>query len=412
MQVRTAARLTLVEPWRAFARNKVRSGLAALGIMSGVAIVICVIAIGSAGTASALAALDNLGDNLVWIEAGSRNAAGVRTGSHGMTTLVPSDAEAIRKDVPLIARVSENVDGRIQVIYGGNNWNTQYRGVSPDYREIRKWEVARGAFFSEEDVRDARTVIVIGDSVRRKLFGDDDPLGAEIRIGASLYEVVGVLGVKGQSATGNDQDDTLMMPWTTAMRRVVGRNQTWLDDIVCSAVAIDKIREAGAQASELLRERHHIQPGADDDFNIRHPEDLLKSRVKSAETLQILLLVIGTMSLLVGGIGIMNVMLASVSQRTAEIGIRMAVGASPGAIRLQFLGEAVVLTMLSGGLGVLLAASAGPSLAHALGWELAMSARAEVISLGFAAAVGIAFGMYPAVRASRLDPIAALRTDT
>ena len=411
MHARTATRLMLVEPWRAFARNKVRSGLAALGILAGVAIVIFVIAIGRAGTDSALAALDNLGDNLVWIEAGSRNASGVRTGTHGMTTLVPADADAIRKEVPLIARVSENVDGRIQVIYGGNNWNAQYRGVSPDYREIRKWEVARGAFFSDDDVRDARTVIVIGDTVRRKLFGDDDPIGEKIRIGPSLYEVVGVLAVKGQTATGYDQDDTMMMPWTTAMRRVVGKNQTWLDDIVCSAVSIGTIRDAGAQASELLRERHHIQPGADDDFNIRHPEDLLKSRVKSAETLQVLLFVIAAMSLLVGGIGIMNVMLAAVTQRTAEIGIRMAVGGTPGAIRLQFLGEAVALSLVSGGLGVLLAVSAGPTVGHALGWELAMSTRAEVIALGFAAAVGIVFGMYPAVRASRLDPITALRIE-
>ncbi|MGE5183927.1 MAG: ABC transporter permease [Acidobacteriota bacterium] len=411
MHPRTLLRLLLIEPVRALARNKVRSGLAMLGITSGVATVIWVIAIGRAGTASALSALDNLGDNLVWIEAGSRNAAGVRTGTHGMNTLVPADADAIRREVPLIVKVSENVDGRIQVIYGGANWNTQYRGVGPDYRDIRKWEVVRGEFFNNEDVRTARTVLVIGDTVRRRLFGDDDPLGEKIRINSSLFEIVGVLAPKGQTSTGYDLDDTVMMPWTTAMRRVVGKNQTWLDDILCSAVSTERIRAAGVQASALLRERHHIAPGAEDDFNIRHPEDLLKARVKSAETLELLLVALALMSLVVGGIGIMNVMLASVSQRTAEIGLRMAIGAAPDAIRLQFLGEAVVLTTLSGGLGVLLAISVAPYVGDALGWRLAMSSRVDALALVFAASVGICFGMYPAVRASRLDPIVALRKD-
>ncbi len=411
MHPRTLVRLLLIEPLRALLRNKVRSGLAMLGITSGVATVIWVIAIGRAGTASALSALDNLGDNLVWIEAGSRNAAGVRTGTHGMNTLVPADADAIRRDVPLLVKVSENVDGRTQVIYGGANWNTQYRGVGPDYRDIRKWEVVRGEFFNDDDVRNARTVLVIGDTVRRKLFGDDDPLGEKIRIGSSLFEVVGVLAPKGQTATGYDQDDTVMMPWTTAMRRVVGRNQTWLDDILCSAATTERIRDAGVQASELLRERHHIAPGAEDDFNIRHPEDLLKARVKSAETLEMLLVALALMSLVVGGIGIMNVMLASVSQRTTEIGLRMAIGAGPAAIRLQFLGEAVVLTTVSGGLGVLLGIGVAPYVGDALGWRLAMSSRVDALALVFAAAVGICFGMYPAVRASRLDPIIALRKE-
>ncbi len=411
MYLRTVARLLLIEPLRALARNKVRTGLAMLGITWGVATVICVVAIGRAGTGSALAALDNLGDNLVWVEAGSRNAAGVRTGSHGMTTLMPSDADAIRREVPLIGKVSENVDGRVQVIYGGANWATQYRGIGPDYRDIRKWEVVRGEFITDDDVQNARTVLVIGDTVRRQLFGDDDPLGEKIRIGSSLFDVVGVLAPRGQSATGFDQDDTVMMPWTTAMRRVVGHNQTWLDDILCSAVSMERIRDAGAQASELLRERHHIAPGAEDDFNIRHPEDLLKARVKSAETFELLLFAIGLMSLLVGGIGIMNVMLASVSQRTHEIGVRMAIGGGPAAIRLQFLGEAVMLTTVSGGLGVLLAVSAGPTVGSMLGWNLAMSTRVDLLAILFAAGVGICFGMYPAVRASRMDPIVALRVE-
>jgi putative ABC transport system permease protein len=401
--------LLTAEAVRSLARNKLRSGLAMLGILVGVATVIWVIAIGRAGTDQALAALDDLGDNLVWIEAGSRNAAGVRTGTHGMETLVPADADAIRRDAAKIARVSENVDGRVQVIYGGNNWNTMYRGISPDYMHVRKWKIARGRYIEDEDVERARAVIVIGDTVARKLFGEDDPIGEKIRVGKSLFEVVGVLGVKGQSATGGDQDDTVMMPWTTAFRRVA--RQTWLDDIVCSAASTDELREAGDEVAALLRERHHIQPGAEDDFNIRHPEDLLKAKVESARTLQRLLVAIALMSLLVGGIGIMNVMLASVAQRKAEIGIRVSVGARPGAIQLQFLAEAVVLTTASGLLGVVLGVSAAPAIANALEWRIAMSPAIDVLALVFAVGVGVAFGFYPAWRASQLDPIAALRVE-
>jgi putative ABC transport system permease protein len=411
MRLRISARLFVTEALRALVRNKVRSGLAMLGVTCAVATVIWVVAIGRAGTQSAIAALDGVGDNLVWIEAGSRNAAGVRTGTHGMTTLVPADAEAIRREIPSIARVSENVDGRTQIVSQLANWNTGYRGVSPEYLDVRRWTVAHGNFFNEDDVRDARTVVVIGETVRERLFGELDPLGETVRIGPSLYVVVGVLGIKGPSATGADQDDTVMLPWTTAMRRIVGNHQTWLDDILCSATSIDRIRDAGAQVSDLLRERHHIRAGGDDDFNVRHPEELLKARVKSAETLERLLVALALLALAVGGIGIMNVMLASVSQRTREIGIRMATGASPAAIRLQFLGEAVLLTALGGGVGVAIGVVAAAPLGRALGWSLAMSAPTDALALVFAVAVGVGFGMYPAVRASGLDPIVALRAE-
>jgi putative ABC transport system permease protein len=247
--------------------------------------------------------------------------------------------------------------------------------------------------------------------VRERLFGELDPLGETVRIGPSLYVVVGVLGIKGPSATGADQDDTVMLPWTTAMRRIVGNHQTWLDDILCSATSIDRIRDAGAQVSDLLRERHHIRAGGDDDFNVRHPEELLKARVKSAETLERLLVALALLALAVGGIGIMNVMLASVSQRTREIGIRMATGASPAAIRLQFLGEAVLLTTLGGGVGVAIGVVAAAPLGRTLGWSLAMSAPTDALALVFAVAVGVGFGMYPAIRASGLDPIVALRAE-
>ncbi len=397
-------RLLTVEAVRALVRNKARSALAILGIAIGVMTVITVVAIGHAGTSQALSALDALGENLVWIEAGSRNASGVRTGSHGMETLVEGDAEALRTEVPLIARVSENIDGRVQVIADGANWLTQFRGISPDYFRVRRWELARGELLNDDDIAHAATKLVIGETVSQHLFADD-PIGQRIRIGTSQYTVVGVLAPKGQSVTGQDQDDMVMMPWTTVRARVVGKYQTWLDDIVCSATDADQIQAAGQQVAALLRERHHLGPGIEDDFNIRHPEDLAKAKIKSAETLERLLLAIALLAVMVGGIGIMNVMLASVAQRTAEIGIRIAVGARPSAIRLQFLGEAVMLTAVGGGTGVALGAIAAPEIAARLGWQVQMSPATNLLAFGAAVAIGVFFGFYPAARAASLDPM-------
>ena len=404
-------RLLTIEAWRSLARNKLRAALAILGIASGVATVILVVAIGTAGKKTAIGALEALGDNLVWIEAGSRNSSGVRTGTHGMTTLVPADADAIREHAPLIAKVSENLDGRVQVVGEAGNWNTQFRGVSPDYPDIRRWVIARGAFFTVDDVERATTVVVIGETVRREVFGPFDPIGARLRIASSSFTVIGVFEPKGHSATGQDQDDTIMMPWTTARNRIVGKATVWLDDILCSAVSSDQIIAAGKQVAELLRDRHRIAIDGDDDFNIRHPEELLQAKVSAARTLQLLLILIASLSLLVGGIGIMNVMLASVAQRTMEIGIRMAIGARPSAIRVQFLGEAVMISVVGAVLGLVVGLSATPRVADALGWPIEMSSIADELACAFSIAVGVAFGLYPASRAARLDPIHALRLE-
>ena len=411
MPLRVVIRLMVIESLRALARNKVRSGLAMLGIAVAVAIVITVIALGRASIAASEDELDKLGDNLVWVEAGSRNAAGVRTGNHGMTTLTARDADAIRSEIALIKDVSENVDGGFQVVSREHNWQTRWRGVAPSYQAIKRWDIARGRFFDDDQTEHAARVIVIGETVRRELFPGGDPIGEIVRIRGLGFEIIGVLAPKGQSSTGFDQDDTVMMPWTTAMKRIVGKDQTWLDDILCSARSTDAMVPATTQIQELLRQRHHIEPGADDDFNVRHPEELLQARIKTSKTLRLMLLGLAGIAMVVGGIGVMNVMLASVSQRVTEIGLRCALGARPAAIQLQFLGEAVALSLLGGALGVGLGELSGYIFEDKLGWRLAMSPEISAIAVGVSIAAGVVFGLYPAVRAARVDPIIALRTE-
>jgi len=410
-QLRVMVQLLVVEALRALARNLARSALATLGIAVAVAIVITVVALGRASVEASEAELDKLGDNLVWVEAGSRNVAGARTGTHGMTTLTARDAEAIRLEIPLVKDVSENVDGGFLVIYEDHNWRTRWRGVAPVYRAIKRWELARGVFFDDDQTERADRVVVIGDTVRRELFGERDPIGEIVRVQQVGFEVIGVLAPKGPSATGQDQDDTVMMPWTTAMKRILGKDQTWLDDILCSASSPDVIAPAGAQIAELLRQRHHLAPGTDDDFNIRHPEELLQARIDTSNTLRLLLLLLASISLAIGGIGVMNVMLASVSQRITEIGLRSAIGARPSQIQLQFLGEAVMLSITGGAAGAVLGQVSGYVFQDKLGWTLAMSPAISAAAVVAAVAVGIASGLYPAVRASRVDPIIALRTE-
>jgi putative ABC transport system permease protein len=391
----------------ALLRNKMRSLLTVLGITIGIAAVICVVAIGKAGQVRVEQQLNNLGDNFVWIEEGGRAVNGVRTGTHGTRTLVLGDAIAIKNQIPLIKSVSPNVDASVQLIYGNQNWFTSYRGVSPEYFDIKRWQLDQGAFFTQEDTERAADVCVIGRTVRDQLFGVEDPIGKVIRLKDLPCRVVATMQPKGLSVSGQDQDDTVILPYTTAMKKLKGIN--WLDDILCSAISPDAVKPAGLQVAALLRDRHHLRAEQDDDFNIRNPEDIIKAQLEASRTLTLLLVAIASISLLVGGIGIMNVMLVSVTERTREIGVRISVGATEEAIQLQFLGESVMLSLVGGAAGVLIGVVASIVVGRTLGWPMQLSLQAVVLAAAFSVAVGVFFGYYPARKASLLDPIEALR---
>jgi putative ABC transport system permease protein len=384
-----------------------RSLLTVLGITIGIAAVICVVAIGKAGQVRVEQQLNNLGDNFVWIEEGGRAVNGVRTGTHGTRTLVLGDAIAIKNQIPLIKSVSPNVDASVQLIYGNQNWFTSYRGVSPEYFDIKRWQLDQGAFFTQEDTERAADVCVIGRTVRDQLFGVEDPIGKVIRLKDLPCRVVATMQPKGLSVSGQDQDDTVILPYTTAMKKLKGIN--WLDDILCSAISPDAVKPAGLQVAALLRDRHHLRAEQDDDFNIRNPEDIIQAQLDASKTLTILLIAIASVSLIVGGIGIMNVMLVSVTERTREIGVRVAVGATEEAIQLQFLGESIMLSLVGGAAGVLFGIFGSYLVGQTLHWPIEMSLQAVVVAAVFSIAVGTFFGYYPARKASRLDPIEALR---
>jgi putative ABC transport system permease protein len=395
------------EALRALLRNRVRSALTMLGIIVGVGSFICVVGVGHAGSKRVEEQLQSVGDNLIWVEAGSRARNGVRIGTRGTKSLTHGDARAIMEQVPGLNKASPNVDGHLQVIYGNTNWGTQYRGVSPDYFDIRKWNLATGAFFIEDDVEHASTVCVLGASVASNLFGEENPVGETIRVQGIPFKVLGVLAPKGFSASGYDQDDFVVMPITTAQKRITGYD--WLDDIFFSADRREDIPEVTKRIIALLRERHHLRAGEDEDFNIRTPEELIRAQLAAADVFTLLLGSAASLSLLVGGIGIMNIMMVSVIERTREIGIRKAVGASEGNIQMQFLSEAIVMSLIGGLLGVIAGIAGSYLLKNTLHWEMQLSINIMMIAALFSAGVGIFFGYYPARKASQLDPVEGLR---
>jgi putative ABC transport system permease protein len=392
---------------QALARNKMRSVLTMLGVIIGVGAVICSVAVGQGASNQIQQQIANLGDNMVWIEAGSRSVNGVYTGAKGTKTLVLADAKAIEQQVPLVYNVSPHVDTNVHLVYENQNWVTAVRGVPPQYLQVRRWTIARGSAFFQDDVDHATSVCLLGQTVVTNLFGPIDPIGKTIRVQNLPCRVIGVLASKGQSPSGQDQDDTLMMPFTTVQKKIKGIS--WLDDIMCSAVSPAAIAPAEKQIAALIRERHHLRPDQEDDFNLRHPAEIARAGAESQRIMTILLASIASVSLVVGGIGIMNIMLVSVTERTREIGLRLAVGAKGGDVRRQFLGEATVLSLVGGTVGVIVGVFASRMVSSALAWPTDVPVEALVVAVAFSALVGVFFGYYPAHKAANLDPIDALR---
>ena len=394
---------------KAMRQNPMRTALTMLGVIIGVSAVICVVAIGEGASASVERAITNIGANMIWVEAGGVNRGGVRTGSGGTKTLTVEDYIAIKERISSVTNVTPQSDGRVQFVFGNQNWNTSVRGVGPEYLALKGWDVARGGMYTDVDVQRAANVCVLGQTVADQLFGSQDPIGETIRAKDQPCVVVGVLAVKGQSATGQDQDDNVLMPYTAVMKKITGR--TWLDDIMCSALSAGLVDAAELEIAALIRERHHIRPGADDDFNLRHPTEIAEAIKASTQTMEMLLAAVASVSLLVGGIGIMNIMLVSVTERTREIGLRQAVGARSRDVLRQFLVEAVILSLIGGAIGVGVGTFGAHTIANMFQWPTRVSTNAIALAFGCSALVGIFFGYYPARRAARLDPIDALRAE-
>jgi putative ABC transport system permease protein len=392
---------------RALARNKMRTTLTMLGIIIGVGAVICTVAIGEGASNQVQEQLRNLGDNLLFISAGDVNQHGVHMGSAATKTLKLGDAKAIQQQVSLIAKLSPGVGSQAQIVYGNQNWSTRVRGVTPEYLDVRRWVIVSGSAFTQRDVDSAADVCLIGQTVVENLFGDEDPLGKTIRVHSLPFKIIGVLAPKGQSPFGDDEDDTIIAPFTTVQKKLAGID--WLHFIVGSAVSQEAIPPAEQQISSLLRERHHLRTDEDDDFIIRSPNDLAQVTAQTGQVMTLLLASIASVSLLVGGIGIMNIMLVSVTERTREIGVRMAVGASERDVQMQFLSEALVLSLLGGTAGVIVGVVSSIAVSSMLQWPTRVPPQAILIAVLFSAGVGIFFGYYPARKAAHLDPIEALR---
>jgi len=393
--------------FRALRRNKLRSVLTALGIIIGVAAVIAMVGIGNGAKAQVEAQIASLGQNIILVFSGSTTSSGIRTGWGGAGTLKIEDAEAIRREVSGVTAVSEEVVSTTQVAAGNQNWFTRIYGESADYLDIRQWPLADGAPFTPQDVRSANKVCVIGRTTATQIYGNDDPIGQVLRVKNVPFTITGVLTPKGLSAQGVDQDDIVIMPYTSAMKRVAGG--TTLRNINVQVGDANQMNAAQKQIIDLLRQRHNIRPGRDDDFTVRSQQEIADAATATTNVMTGLLGAIAGVSLVVGGIGIMNIMLVSVTERTREIGTRMAVGAHGRDILTQFLIEAISLSSVGGVLGILIGIAAAKTIAITRHWPALISPGSIVIAFLVSAAVGIFFGFYPARKAAALDPIEALR---
>jgi putative ABC transport system permease protein len=392
---------------RALRKNKLRSLLTVLGVVIGVCAVITLVNMGSGAQISIEKAISGLGTNLLIIFPGSVTKGGIRTGYGTVTSLTADDADAILGECTAVQMVTPVVSSGAQVVFQNQNWGTSIFGADLDYQRIKNWPTERGEFFTLQDVKAATKVCVLGKTVAEKLFGGQNPVGHVIRVKRIPFRVLGVLAPKGQTAFGQDQDDTIVVPYTTAQKRLMGI--THLTMVMASAVSLDLMTEAQEQIRNLLRHRHQIKEGQDDDFTVRNLADLTAVFSTITGILTLLLGSIASISLIVGGIGIMNIMLVSVTERTREIGIRMSVGAKSRDILLQFLFEAVLLSLMGGFIGIVLGIGLTSSISYFTGWPTPVSFYAILIAFIFATGVGIFFGIYPARKASRMNPIDALR---
>lgn len=395
---------------RALRVNKMRSALTMLGIIIGVAAVITMLAVGRGASNKISEQIATVGSNLIIVLPGSTTASGIRLGSGASQNLTRADAEAIKNECSAVSTTAPILNGSAQIVYGNQNWATSVFGTDEGMLEVRDWPLSSGRNFYEQEIRSGAKVCILGRTVVDNLFGNDDPLHKAIRIKKVPFVVIGVLESKGQSMMGQDQDDIIYVPVSTAQRNLFGR---WFPgtvrSIMVKAGSTEELDRAETQIRELLRQRHRIGPDQEDDFTVRNLTQMLQMAEQASNVMALLLAAIASVSLLVGGIGIMNIMLVSVTERTREIGIRMAVGAKSWDIRLQFIIEAVILSLIGGLIGVLLGILAAEFLSFFAGWTILISTYSVVLSFGFSGLVGIFFGFYPAYKASLMNPIDALR---
>ncbi len=392
---------------RALRRNLMRSGLTMLGIIIGVAAVIAMVAIGTGAKEQVAASIAQIGQNTVLVLSGAPSRGGVRGGFGSAPTLTRQDYEAIRKEVSGVLRATPDVRKNAQVMAGNQNVNTTINGAGEVYADIRAWDFADGGNFSSADVKAATKVAILGNTVATNLFGDASPVGQIVRIQNAPYTVVGLLKPKGMSMMGSDQDDVVLVPWSSALVRLTGTDS--FRSITVQAESAEQVEQVMEDIGALLRQRHRLRDGAEDDFHVHSQQEIMEMATSTAKTMTILLGAIAGVSLLVGGIGIMNIMLVSVTERTREIGVRMAVGARGGDILLQFLVEAVVLSVGGGLIGIGLGVGVAKIVSAKVGWNTLVSPESVALAFAFSAAIGIFFGFYPARKAAGLDPIEALR---
>ena len=408
MNVLASARIAV----RALRVNKLRSALTMLGIVIGVGAVIAMVAVGAGAQARVAEQIQSLGANIIVIWPGTVNLGGLRLGAGAQATLSEDDAWAIQRDIPLVQVVAPHSRGQAQVVYANLNWSTTIMGVTPEYFPARDWDVSAGRQLTQEEVDGASKVALVGQTVARNLFGDEDPLGQVIRIKKVPFTIIGMMDKKGQTTWGQDQDDQILIPLSTAKRKVLGGNQAKgraVGTITIKVREASLMKEAEQEVRDLIRQRHRLQPHQEDDFNLRNLSEVLQSQEAASRVLTTLLAAIASVSLLVGGIGIMNIMLVSVTERTREIGLRMAVGARGRDILTQFLVEAVTLSLIGGVIGVRAGLLASHAIAYFAEWRTLLQVDAILIAFSFSAAVGIFFGFYPARKAASLNPIDALR---